>query len=248
MLEVTNVSRRFGGLLAVDNASLKVEQGTIAGLIGPNGAGKTTLFSMIAGAIPPSGGEIRLDGERIDGLKSHQVCHRGIGRTFQITQPFAGLSVRENIAVGAHLHHRRRAEALAAAAEVAQAVGMTALLDRPAASLTVAGRKRLELARALATRPRLLLLDEVMAGLNPTEITEIIGVIRGIRDSGVTVLLTEHVMQAVMSLCEQVHVLNQGRVIAAGPPALLVTDPRVIEAYLGRAAAGRLTEGAQHAS
>jgi branched-chain amino acid transport system ATP-binding protein len=248
MLEVVNVSKRFGGLLAVDGASLTVAEGSIAGLIGPNGAGKTTLFSMIAGAVPPTAGEISFAGQRIDGLKSHEVCHRGIGRTFQITQPFAGLSVRENIAVGAHLHHRRRADALAAAAEVAKLVGMAALLDRPAASLTVAGRKRLELARALATRPRLLLLDEVMAGLNPTEIGEIIGVIRGIRDSGVTVLLTEHVMQAVMSLCEHIHVLNQGRVIAAGAPSLLVTDPKVVEAYLGRAAAGRIEAGARHAS
>ncbi len=248
MLEVANVSKRFGGLLAVDGASLKVAEGSIAGLIGPNGAGKTTLFSMIAGAVPPTAGEISFAGQRIDGLKSYEVCHRGIGRTFQITQPFAGLSVRENIAVGAHLHHRRRADALAAAAEVAKLVGMAGLLDRPAASLTVAGRKRLELARALATRPRLLLLDEVMAGLNPTEIGEIIGVIRGIRDSGVTVLLTEHVMQAVMSLCEHIHVLNQGRVIAAGAPSLLVTDPKVVEAYLGRAAAGRIEAGARHAS
>lgn len=248
MLEAVNLSKRFGGLLAVDGASLTVAEGSIAGLIGPNGAGKTTLFSMIAGAVPPTGGEIRFDGQRIDGLKSHEICRLGIGRTFQITQPFAGLSVRENIAVGAHLHHRGRAEALAAAAEVARLVGMTALLDRPAAALTVAGRKRLELARALATRPRLLLLDEVMAGLNPTEITEIIDVVRGIRDSGVTVLLTEHVMQAVMSLCEHVHVLNQGRVIAAGPPTVLVTDTKVVEAYLGRAAAGRLDAGARHAS
>lgn len=248
MLEVAGVAKRFGGLLAVDDASLTVPEGSIAGLIGPNGAGKTTLFSLIAGAIAPSAGTITFAGQRIDGLKSHEICRLGIGRTFQITQPFAGLSVRENVAVGAHLHHRRRPKALAAAAEVAGLVGMTALLDRPAASLTVAGRKRLELARALATRPRLLLLDEVMAGLNPTEIGEIIGVIRRIRDSGVTVLLTEHVMQAVMSLCEQVHVLNQGRVIAAGPPAVLVTEPRVIEAYLGRAAAGRLDAGARHAS
>jgi len=237
MLEVANVSKRFGGLLAVDGASLKVAEGSIAGLIGPNGAGKTTLFSMIAGAVPPTAGEISFAGQRIDGLKSHEVCHRGIGRTFQITQPFAGLSVRENIAVGAHLHHRRRADALAAAAEVAKLVGMAGLLDRPAASLTVAGRKRLELARALATRPRLLLLDEVMAGLNPTEVAEMLGLLDAVRRRHrLTLMVIEHVMKALMQLSDRILVLHHGELIATGAPAEIARDPTVLRVYYGEGA------------
>ncbi len=185
---------------------------------------------------------MRFEGAEVLGLPSHVLARRGLVRTFQIVQPFAGLTVRENIAVGRHLRERNRARALAQAADIAERVGMSALLDRPATSLTIAGRKRLELARALATEPRLLLLDEVMAGLNPTEIAELVPVIRGIRDGGVTVLLTEHVMQAVMSLAERVYVLNNGRIAAQGTPAEVVADPAVIEAYLGHGAAQRLAE------
>jgi branched-chain amino acid transport system ATP-binding protein len=169
---------------------------------------------------------------------------QGIARTFQIVQPFAGLSVRENIAVGAFLRHRRRADALGVAEQVAARVGLSAELDKPAAALTVAGRKRVELAKALATAPRLLLLDEVLAGLNPSEVRDIVPVVRAIRDSGITVLMIEHVMQAVMNLCEAVHVLAQGRIIASGTPAEVVAAPSVIEAYLGHGAAARL---ARHA-
>ncbi len=245
MLEVQGASKRFGGLLAIADASLSVRRGSICGLIGPNGAGKTTLFAIIAGFVPPTGGRVVFDGADVTAEPPHVRARRGIARTFQIVQPFAGLSVRDNIAVGAYLRHRRRRDARAQAEAVGERVGLGLLLDRPAAVLTVAGRKRLELARALATEPRLLLLDEVLAGLNPSEIRDILPVIRGIAESGVTVLMIEHVMQAVMSLCARVSVLSGGRIIAEGPPGAVTADPAVIEAYLGHGAAARI--GAGHA-
>ncbi len=237
MLEVREVSKSFGGLKAVDRASLDVAPGEIVGLIGPNGAGKTTLFATIAGFHRPDAGTVTFEGKPITGLAPHRICAAGMVRTFQITQPFAGISVRENIMVGAYLHTADRHLAAREAEAVAGLVGMKDQLDQRGADLTVAGRKRLELARALATGPRLLLLDEVMAGLNPTEIVEIVGVIRNIRASGVTILLIEHVMQAVTSLAERVYVLNQGRMIAEGTPAAIADNEEVIEAYLGRGAA-----------
>jgi branched-chain amino acid transport system ATP-binding protein len=237
MLEVRGLSKSFGGLKAVDQASLDVRQGEIVGLIGPNGAGKTTLFAAIAGFHAPDAGRVAFEGKDITGLAPHRICAAGMVRTFQITQPFAKISVRENIMVGAYFHTADRKLAEREAEAVAGMVGMTGQLDQMGADLTVAGRKRLELARALATGPRLLLLDEVMAGLNPTEITEIVQVIREIRDSGVTILLIEHVMQAVTSLAERVYVLNQGRMIAEGTPAAIADNPEVIEAYLGHGAA-----------
>jgi branched-chain amino acid transport system ATP-binding protein len=241
LLRVERVFKRFGGLLAVDNASLVVEAGRIIALIGPNGAGKTTLFSIISGFLPPSEGRVFHRGADITGMPPHLLARRGIVRTFQIVQPFAGLTVHENIAIGAHLSRRSRAEALDAAAEVASTVGLGDLLDRPAASLTVAGRKRLEVARALAAEPELLLLDEVLAGLNPAEIAAMVPIIRGIAHAGVTILMTEHVMQAVMSLAEYVFVLAEGRIIAEGAPQVVVGNPRVVEAYLGHGAAARLS-------
>jgi branched-chain amino acid transport system ATP-binding protein len=245
VLEVRGLSRAFGGLKAVDAVDLDVKQGAIVALIGPNGAGKTTCFAAIAGFVRPDSGRVTFDGTDVTGWAPHRIAALGMVRTFQITQPFARLSVRENVMVGAYLRHAARGEAMALAERVAEQVGMGAMLDMPAADLTVAGRKRLELARALATEPKLLLLDEVMAGLNPTEIAEIVGVVRAIRASGVTILLIEHVMQAVMSLAEQVHVLNQGRIIARGTPAQIAADPVVVEAYLGHGAAARLG-GAAH--
>jgi branched-chain amino acid transport system ATP-binding protein len=245
MLEVEGVTKRFGGLVAVSDVSMTVPEGRITGLIGPNGAGKTTLFTLISGFQTPTAGRVRFLGDDITGRAPEALAVRGIARTFQIVQPFVGLSVVENIAVGAYLRHPHRAAAMARAVDVAAQVGL-ADLDRPASALTVAGRKRLELARALATGPRLLLLDEVLAGLNPSEIRDIIPVIRAIRDAGVTILMIEHVMQAVMSLCDHVHVLANGRLIAAGTPAEVVGDTAVVEAYLGHGAAGRLQKGAAH--
>ncbi len=241
VLRVENVSKRFGGLVAVDKASFIAEPGHITALIGPNGAGKTTLFSIISGFLPPSEGFIVYDGHDITGSPPDRLARRGIARTFQVVQPFAGLTVQENIAVGTHLSRPRRADALAAAGVVARAVGLAAYLDRPAASLTVAGRKRLELARALAIEPRLLLLDEVLAGLNPSEIRDMLPVIRAIAGRGVAVVMIEHVMQAVMSLAENVFVLSEGRIIAEGSPHAIASDPRVVEAYLGKGAARRMT-------
>ncbi len=240
ILSVRTITKRFDGLTAVDSASLDVAPGTITGLIGPNGAGKTTLFAVIAGFETPTAGTVHFEGRDITGSEAHQRAATGIARTFQIVQPFAGLSVLENIRVGAYLRHRTRADATAAAGVVAQTVGLGTMADRPAASLTVAGRKRLELARALATQPKLLLLDEVLAGLNPSEIRDMLPVIRCIRDSGITILIVEHVMQAVMNLCDQVHVLAQGRMIAHGTPAEIARDHSVIEAYLGHGAAARM--------
>ncbi|MDF2813171.1 MAG: transporter ATP-binding protein [Microvirga sp.] len=247
MLTVENITKRYGGLVAVNDASLKVQEGRIVALIGPNGAGKTTLFAMIGGFVRPDMGKIRFRDQDITGHAPHAICRLGLTRTFQIVQPFAGLSVLENIAVGAHLRHKSRADALARAAMIGEQVGMGRMLEQSAQSLTVAGRKRLELARALATEAKLLLLDEVMAGLIPSEIVEIVATIRKIRDSGVTILLIEHVMQAVMSLSEEAYVLNQGRMIAHGTPQQLVADPTVIEAYLGHGAADRLQKEGAHA-
>jgi branched-chain amino acid transport system ATP-binding protein len=244
ILAVESISKRFGGLLAVREASLKVESGSITAVIGPNGAGKTTLFALITGFLTPSGGRIVYLGADITGMPAHRLARQGIARTFQIVQPFAGLSVLENIAVGAHLHIAGRAAALAAAADVARLVGLDTMLEQPAATLTVAGRKRLELARALATSPKLLLLDEVLAGLNPSEIRDMVPMIRAIRERGVTILMIEHVMQAVMSLAEQVYVLVEGHTISQGPPATVAADPKVIEAYLGAGAAAKLAGGA----
>ena len=244
MLEARGLSISFGGLKAVEDVSLAVPRGAIVALIGPNGAGKTTLFNLVSGFLRPQAGTVALEGRDITGMPPHEICRLGMTRTFQIVQPFAAQTVRENIAVGAHLHHRARAAALARAEEVARRVDLAAELDKLALNLTIAGRKRLELARALATGPKLLLLDEVLAGLNPQEIAGMIPVVRSIRESGVTVLMIEHVMQAVMNLADEVYVLNNGRLIARGAPAAITSDPQVIEAYLGQGTAARLKAAA----
>ncbi|MDH4052006.1 MAG: ABC transporter ATP-binding protein [Rubrivivax sp.] len=244
LLALRGLSIAFGGLRAVQGVSLDLRAGTLAALIGPNGAGKTTLFALMSGFLRPDSGTVHFDGRDITGRAPHLNARAGMTRTFQIVQPFAQQTVRENIAVGAHLRIAGRAAALAAAEQVAAQVGLDTRLDQPAADLTVAGRKRLELARALATRPRLLLLDEVLAGLNPQEVAEMIPVVRAIAAGGVTVLMIEHVMQAVMHLAEHVWVLAQGELIAQGSPAEVTSDDRVIEAYLGHGTAARLKAAA----
>ena len=234
LLEVANVSKNFSGLRAVADVSFAVPERAIFAVIGPNGAGKTTLFNMIAGVFPPNGGSIAFAGERIDGEPPNEICRRGIGRTFQLVRPFPALSVEDNVVVGA-LH--RRHDVASARAHAREVLGRLDLYDKraqPAASLTLPDRKRLEVARALATDPRLLLLDEVMAGLRPTETDRMVDILVRInKESGLTILLIEHVMRAVMSLASRVLVLHHGAAIAEGTPEQVVRDPAVVESYLG---------------
>ncbi len=241
MLDVTALAKRFGGLQAVRDVALAAPANQVTALIGPNGAGKTTTFAMIAGFIRPDSGRVRFDGTDITGWTPPRIAALGMVRTFQITQPFAGLTVAENIRVGAFLRIRAPAAAMDHARAIGHRLGLGPMLDRPAASLTVAGRKRLEVARALATSPRMLLLDEVMAGLNPSEIDEIVALVQDVVASGVAVLMIEHVMQAVAALAARAYVLAEGALIATGTPAQIAADPAVIEAYLGHGASRTLS-------
>jgi branched-chain amino acid transport system ATP-binding protein len=233
MLAVNGISKSFRGLKAVSNATFEIPEGSINALIGPNGAGKTTIFNMVAGVFPPDSGSILFQGKPVHGLRPDQVCAAGIGRTFQIVKPFAGLSVLENVMVGAFLRESSEPSARRAALAILERLQLAPKRDLPASSLTLPDRKRLEVARALATRPKLLLLDEVMAGLRPTECDQMIEVFRGLNREGLTILLIEHVMRAVMALAQHIGVLHHGEVIARGTPQEIVRHPRVLESYLG---------------
>lgn len=233
LLDVRGVTRRFRGLTAVDSVSLSVDEGEIFAVIGPNGAGKTTLFNMIAGVLAPDAGTIAFAGERIDGLPPHELCRRGLARTFQIVRPFPELTVMENATIGAMMRAPDMEQARARAAEVLRRLDLWDRRDAKAKSLTLPDRKRLECARALATDPRLLLLDEVMAGLRPTEVDRIVAILKDINRQGVTIVLIEHVMRAVMALAGRIHVLHHGATIAEGTPDEVTRHPKVLESYLG---------------
>jgi branched-chain amino acid transport system ATP-binding protein len=238
ILDVQNVTRRFAGLIAVNNVSFSLQPKEILGIIGPNGAGKTTLISLISGTVAPSAGDILFEGKSINSLQTYQRARIGIGRTFQIMRPFPGLSVLDNVAVGALFGHGGGESQLSRAREMARAqldfVGLGAFVDQRADELGGPGRKRLELAKALAMQPKVLLCDEVMAGLNHVEIDEVIDVIRKVRDEGISILVIEHVIKAIKSLSDRLMVLHHGEKIADGDPDTVLSNQAVVEAYLGK--------------
>ena len=239
LLSLDKVSKSFGGVAAVRSVSLTVEAGEILGVMGPNGSGKTTLFNLVSGALAPSEGEIQFMGERVNGLPPHQICRRGLARTFQLVRPFLGLTVLENVLVGLGYGCRRVTGSAARdrAKELLSSVGLDGQSTRPAHTLTVMDRKRLELARALGTSPKLLMLDEFMAGLTPVETAEAMRLIRALQNQGLTLILVEHIVWALLDLSQRIIVLSAGEKIAEGPPGSIAKDPQVIEVYLGESVA-----------
>jgi branched-chain amino acid transport system ATP-binding protein len=233
LLEFRNIAKSFGGLPAIKDVSFKIDEGEIVGLIGPNGAGKTTLFAMASGFLRPTSGHILFDNARIDQMSAPQICRRGLVRTFQIVRPFGDMTVLENVAIGAFLRHPARADAERVALAVLKQVGLVDRAEDMARTLTLAGRKRLEVAKALATQPRLLMLDEVMAGLTSVETEGMLALLRDLRGAGLTILLIEHNMHAVMSVSDRVVVVHHGQKIGDGSPQSIVSDKDVIAAYLG---------------
>lgn len=233
LLSVEAMTKRFGGLAAVDSVTFEVQEGTVTGLIGPNGAGKSTLFSMIAGAQRPTSGRLSFNGKDVTGWQPHQAAAAGVGRTFQLMRVFGSMTVLQNLTTAAHLRHRSTSSARVVASDICEFAGLGEFAHRPAATLTGATKKRLELARALATSPRLLLLDEVLSGLTPTETAAAIELIERVHEQGITIVLVEHVMQVVMSLCPRLVVLDFGKLIFDGSPSDAVADQAVLDAYLG---------------
>jgi branched-chain amino acid transport system ATP-binding protein len=233
LLEVKEVTRTFGGLAAVRDVSFGIEPGEIVGLIGPNGAGKTTLFNVVTGFLPPTRGEVQFEGQCISGLLPDRVCHRGIGRTFQVVKPFGNMTTLQNTMVGTFFQESDPRRAKRAADEILEFLGLAHRREALAKTLTIADRKRLELARALGTQPKLLLLDEVMAGLNPAEVVDLLRLLRDIRTRGTTLFVIEHIMAAIMAISDRILVLHNGGLIAQGSPRHVADDQAVIDAYLG---------------